>query len=1170
MYSPSPPPVAASNAYVYLNHHQQLASNPYASRTQSHPVGGLGNAASLNDMSLVGGVASANGAGSAGAPPSASYGHASQLGATRYDNANMSWMSRYPARQAHLAQGASGASSLASLPPSLGHAVSAGVPSSPGYSAAMASSPHLMMATGMSPATPRTQPRASAASSTVGTSPEWQQQMYCAEISRQSFSPHHHARAAALAARSSVSAGQDPKKSIQLPAGAAANGLSFPLAPDAGKAGDESISGISASPSKPAGLRTASSKSDEGDAEQSWSIIDMGGLNLKNIGLEVFRYTFLTSLFINHNSLTTLSPAIVQLRNLSILDASGNKLVMIPPELGMLTELKALFLFDNCLTVLPPELGTLYQLEMLGIEGNPLQENLLSIIQHDGTPALIAFLRDSCPVSVPPPEREWIAIETDVPSGENDTETTFAVLSYNVLCEKYATPQMYGYTPGWALVWDYRKEFILQEIMSYSADICCLQEVEMGQYEEYFEPKLKQSDYEGIFWPKSRARTMREDERRHVDGCATFFNSRIFRLVDKQLIEFNQIALQRPDFKKTEDIFNRVMTKDNVAAIAMLEHRATGAKLLVANAHMHWDPEFRDVKLVQSAMLMEQLESIGNRFAKMAPQTKLENGASPPKYASGKQIPMVICGDFNSTPDSGVYEFLSQGETPPDHQDFMDHTYGTYTSEGLRHDYALRSAYHNIGELPITNYTPGFRGAIDYIWYSSNTLANSGLLGEVDPAYLARVVGFPNAHFPSEYVALLTQPCMYPGRIQGQAPQARVQPLADARAPVEVAHTPVVARSFLATALPTSSYVHAALTDTPRVRMRLARKEVAHRDAVQRIPRHTVGRGARKQRQKPRRVPRIKRRHELRKPRVRLVVMHTLQLVRDREARRRPAGRQRTLFRRSREKQHRDAAAHALRGERGRDAAHSVRHAPRRVRHVRRGRPRGGHRRGVRPVREEAQRRVVRVRIAQVQTRHVRVHHRDARGRRRVQQRKRQRRAFVGAQPFGARHIREHGLVCAGGHMHPRGRVSRDLERARDGPALRRRGRGSREERRADVTDEHDERAAMRGTQRVRERYGHLAWGAAYVLVVVRLESVSRRARVRPRRVLVHRARRAPPGPGRDAPRKHRHHVSHMQGGAASAPGPRGARREFSLVQRSVVRGSGSRRLPHLEAPAFS
>ena len=208
----------------------------------------------------------------------------------------------------------------------------------------------------------------------------------------------------------------------------------------------------------------------------------MGGMNLRNISDSLFRYAFLTTLYIPHNSLTTLSPEISQLSNLTLLDASSNKLSSVPPELGMLTRLRDLLLFDNNLSSLPPELGTLHQLETLGVEGNPLQDSLRTLIQKEGTSAMIAYLRDSCPVPLPPPEREWIVIENDAappPAGVDGQPPppveTFGVLCYNILCEKYATASMYGYTPSWALAWDYRKELILQEVMSYNSDIICLQ-----------------------------------------------------------------------------------------------------------------------------------------------------------------------------------------------------------------------------------------------------------------------------------------------------------------------------------------------------------------------------------------------------------------------------------------------------------------------------------------------------------------------------------------------------------------------------------------------------------------------------------------------------------------------------------------------------------------------
>jgi CCR4-NOT transcription complex subunit 6 len=50
----------------------------------------------------------------------------------------------------------------------------------------------------------------------------------------------------------------------------------------------------------------------------------------------------------------------------------------------------------------------------------------------------------------------------------------------------------------------------------------------------------------------------------------------------------------------------------------------------------------------------------------------------------------------------------------------------------------------------LTNHTPGFAGAIDYIWFSQANLSVTSLLGEIDKEYISKVVGFPNAHFPSE------------------------------------------------------------------------------------------------------------------------------------------------------------------------------------------------------------------------------------------------------------------------------------------------------------------------------------------------------------------------------------------------------------------------------------
>lgn len=231
-----------------------------------------------------------------------------------------------------------------------------------------------------------------------------------------------------------------------------------------------------------------------------------------------------------------------------------------------------------------------------------------------------------------------------------------------------------------------------------------------------------------------------------------------FSLVEQQLIEFNQIAMRRPDFKKTEDMFNRVMTKDHIAVVTLLEHRASGARLIVANAHLYWDDQFRDVKLVQVAMLMEEVSKIGDQFSRLPPRMGLAEGYDKaPDYINGAKIPTIVCGDFNSIPGSGVYDFVTRGSVEHDHPDFMDHVYGTYTSDGMSHPLALKSAYSHIGELPFTNYTPGFQGVIDYLFYTTNSLSVTGLLGELDATYLSKIVGWPSAHSPSDHTFLLSE-----------------------------------------------------------------------------------------------------------------------------------------------------------------------------------------------------------------------------------------------------------------------------------------------------------------------------------------------------------------------------------------------------------------------------
>lgn len=136
---------------------------------------------------------------------------------------------------------------------------------------------------------------------------------------------------------------------------------------------------------------------DDESNRQDWHNLDMSGQGLRVLSPALFSFTFLAELYIASNRLATIPSGIGQLRQLRLLEASYNQITELPPEIGMCTNMKQLYLFDNHITHLPHELGSLYHLETLGIDGNPLQQELKDEIMERGTKSLITMLRESAP-----------------------------------------------------------------------------------------------------------------------------------------------------------------------------------------------------------------------------------------------------------------------------------------------------------------------------------------------------------------------------------------------------------------------------------------------------------------------------------------------------------------------------------------------------------------------------------------------------------------------------------------------------------------------------------------------------------------------------------------------------------------------------------------------------
>ncbi|XP_051148555.1 carbon catabolite repressor protein 4 homolog 1-like isoform X2 [Andrographis paniculata] len=374
------------------------------------------------------------------------------------------------------------------------------------------------------------------------------------------------------------------------------------------------------------------------------------------------------------------------------------------------------------------------------------------------------------PAPLPSPRRMISVGGIDV-AGNHDLDGrtlavgTFTLLSYNILSDAFATTDQYSYCPSWALSWPYRRQNLLREIVGYQADIICLQEVQGNHFEEFFAPELDKHGYQALF--KKCTAEMLPENISSNDGCATFYRRDKFFHVKKYEVEFNKAAQSLtealvPSTQKRHAL-NR-MVQDNVALILVLEAKLgnqgvdyLGKRQLicVANTRMNVHQELRDIKLWQVHTLLKGLE----------------------KIAQSGDIPMLVCGDFNSVPGSAPHSLLALGKVEARHPEVAVDPLGILQPvTKLTHQLPLVSAYSSFAragsrlglehrrrmnpttnEPLFTNCSRDFIGTHDYIFYSADSLTVESLLELLDEDSLRKDTALPSPEWSSDHIALLAE-----------------------------------------------------------------------------------------------------------------------------------------------------------------------------------------------------------------------------------------------------------------------------------------------------------------------------------------------------------------------------------------------------------------------------
>ncbi|KAF0717330.1 Aste57867_2361 [Aphanomyces stellatus] len=212
--------------------------------------------------------------------------------------------------------------------------------------------------------------------------------------------------------------------------------------------------------------------------------------------------------------------------------------------------------------------------------------------------------------------------------GIKTANETVSVLTYNVMRQMHATPAFKPYCDPSVLTATRRKEQILQELLSYNADILCLQEVD--DFHLWWVPRLNAAGYDSVYHQRTGD---------YDDGLVIAFRRILFQIFRTQRINLNDVHAPNATVAAH-------LQQDNVALLVALQPWETchfPSAVCVVNVQLASHPDREQVRRRQIEHLLPLVEVFNADF----------------------QMPLVLAGSFNVTPESHVYHILRTGRPRP-------------------------------------------------------------------------------------------------------------------------------------------------------------------------------------------------------------------------------------------------------------------------------------------------------------------------------------------------------------------------------------------------------------------------------------------------------------------------------------------------------------------------
>jgi CCR4-NOT transcription complex subunit 6 len=253
-----------------------------------------------------------------------------------------------------------------------------------------------------------------------------------------------------------------------------------------------------------------------------------------------------------------------------------------------------------------------------------------------------------------------------------------------------------------------------------------LQEIEKINFEKYFANSVE-VNYEMLF-EKRPGLT--------CDGLAMFYNRKQFKKVEYEAINLNSLNNLSAYLKK----IIKYPKQNNIAQLLLLQPTDTSYYnnrfdyLLLVNLHLHWDPQNELLKYAQISEILNRTYLFKEKF----------------KFCEKLKIPIIICGDFNSLPDSNVVNLL-HGEINKDkiNQNELPGFLEIFSkTKGLN----LNDTHLN--DFYCTNIKNNFSGKLDYIFHSPDI--DNCEISYIDTKHFTSETALPNSFHGSDHIYLIS------------------------------------------------------------------------------------------------------------------------------------------------------------------------------------------------------------------------------------------------------------------------------------------------------------------------------------------------------------------------------------------------------------------------------